>query len=38
VKYDKVIEHPEGSWMVNEKELNYITEKHKNTRNYPDEN
>jgi len=24
--------------MVNEKELNYITEKHKNTRNYPDEN
>jgi glycosyltransferase involved in cell wall biosynthesis len=38
VSYDKVIEHPEGSWMVNEKELNYITEKHKNTRNYPDEN
>jgi hypothetical protein len=38
ISYDKVIEHPEGSWMVNEKELNYITEKHKNTRNYPDEN
>jgi glycosyltransferase involved in cell wall biosynthesis len=38
VSYDKVIEHPEGSWMVNEKELNYITEKHKNTRIYPDEN
>ena len=38
VSYDKVIEHSEGSWMVNEKELNYITEKHKNTRNYPDEN
>lgn len=38
VSYDKVIEHPEGSWMVNEKELNYITEKHKNNRNYPDEN
>jgi glycosyltransferase involved in cell wall biosynthesis len=38
VKYDKQIKHPEGSWMVNEEELNYITEKHKNTKNYPDEN
>jgi glycosyltransferase involved in cell wall biosynthesis len=38
VKYDKQIKHSEGSWMVNEEELNYITEKHKNTKNYPDEN
>ena len=38
VKYDKVMEHPEGSWMVNEEELNYVLEKNKNTRIYPDEN
>lgn len=38
VKYDKVIDHPEGSWMVNEKELTYVLQKNKNTRNYPDEN
>lgn len=38
VKYNKIIEHPEGSWMVNEEELNYVLEKNKDTRNYPDEN
>ncbi len=38
IKYDKMIEHPEGSWMVNEDELNYVLEKNKNTRDYPDEN
>jgi glycosyltransferase involved in cell wall biosynthesis len=38
VKYDKVIEHPEGSWVVNEEELTYVLEKNKDTRNYPDEN
>lgn len=38
VTYNKIIEHPEGSWMVNEEELNYVLEKNKNTRNYPDEN
>jgi glycosyltransferase involved in cell wall biosynthesis len=38
IKYNKVIECPEGSWMVNEEELNYVLNKNKNTRNYPDEN
>ena len=38
VNYNKVFEHPEGSWMVNEEELNYVLEKNKNTRDYPDEN
>jgi glycosyltransferase involved in cell wall biosynthesis len=38
VTYNKVIEHPEGSWMVNGEELNYVLEKNKNTRDYPDEN
>jgi glycosyltransferase involved in cell wall biosynthesis len=38
VNYNKTIEHPEGSWMVNEEELNYVLEKNKNTRDYPDEN
>lgn len=38
VKYNKIIEHPEGSWMVNEEELNYVLEKNKSTRKYPDEN
>ena len=39
---DMLFEHPEGSWMVNSKELEYIREKHKefydNGRKYPDEN
>ncbi len=38
VIYNKLIEHPEGSWMVNEEELNYVLEKNKDTRKYPDEN
>jgi glycosyltransferase involved in cell wall biosynthesis len=37
VKYDHVIEHPEGNWMVNLDELNYVMEKNKQTRNYSDE-
>jgi len=27
VKYDKIMEHPEGNWMVNEAELNYVLQK-----------
>jgi len=38
VQYDMRVEHPEGSWLVNRDELMYITEKHKDTRRYPDEN
>lgn len=38
VRYNKLMEHSEGSWMVNEEELNYVLEKNKDTRNYPDEN
>jgi glycosyltransferase involved in cell wall biosynthesis len=38
VNYNKVIEHPQGSWLVNEEELNYVLDKNKDTRNYPDEN
>lgn len=38
VNYDKVIEHPEGSWLVNSEELDYVIEKNLETRNYPDEN
>lgn len=38
VNYDKIMDHPEGSWMVNEKELNYVLEKNKDTKIYPDEN
>lgn len=38
VKYNKIIDHAEGSWAVNEEELNYVLEKNKNTRIYPDEN
>ena len=38
---DMLFEHPEGGWMVNSKELEYIREKHKdfydNGRKYPDE-
>ena len=37
VQYDARIEHPEGSWLVNQKELNYVLEKNKDTREYPDE-
>lgn len=38
VNYNKIIDHPEGSWVVNGEELEYVIEKNKNTRNYPDEN
>lgn len=38
VKYDSVINHPEGSWGVNAEELEYVIQKNKLTRNYPDEN
>lgn len=27
IKYDKIMEHPEGNWMVNEAELKYVIEK-----------
>lgn len=37
IEYDMIVEHNEGSWLVNKKELMYVTEKHKNTRRYPDE-
>lgn len=38
VRYNKLMEHSESSWMVNEEELNYVLEKNKDTINYPDEN
>lgn len=37
VQYNGRVEHPEGGWLVNIEELNYVTEKNKDTRNYPDE-
>jgi hypothetical protein len=42
IQYDAFIEHPEGGWLVNQSELDYITKKHKefcmSGRKYPDEN
>lgn len=38
IDYDMIMNHPEGSWSVNAKELNYVMEKNKNIKNYPDEN
>jgi hypothetical protein len=38
VTYDMQINHPEGSWSVNRNEYEYVTEKYKNNREYPDEN
>lgn len=38
INYNKIIDHPEGSWMVNEEELNYVLNKNKNIRKYSDEN
>jgi glycosyltransferase involved in cell wall biosynthesis len=38
VKYNAQVEHPEGSWLVNSEELDYVIKKHSKTRNYPDEN
>ena len=40
-KYDCVVEHPEGGWLMNSKELKYVREKYPNffpSRKYPDEN
>jgi len=40
-QYDAVIEHPEGSWMINRSEYEYVQNKHKQfcmNRKYPDEN
>jgi len=31
---DIICEHPDGSWQMNAKELEYVTEKHKETRDY----
>jgi glycosyltransferase involved in cell wall biosynthesis len=38
IQYDMQINHPEGGWLVNKGEYEYVTEKHKNNREYPDEN
>jgi hypothetical protein len=38
IQYDMQIDHPEGGWLVNRDEYEYVTEKHKNNREYPDEN
>ena len=41
-QYDCTIQHPEGNWMMNHSEYEYITEKYKeffaNDMRYPDEN
>ncbi len=40
-QYDCVVEHPEGPWMMNSKELNYVHQKYPEfliTQKYPDEN
>ena len=39
--YDCVYDHPEGGWLMNSKELEYVREKYSNFfphRKYPDEN
>ena len=42
IQYDTRIDHPEGSWLVDSKELDYLMVKHKNffitEKKYPDEN
>ena len=38
IEYNGKIDHPSGGWMVNVEELEYVNEKNKDTRNYPDEN
>jgi len=42
VQYDAQIEHPEGSWLVDSKEIDYLMVKHRdffiNDKRYPDEN
>jgi len=40
-KYDCVVEHPEGNWMMNSKELHYVHQKYPEffiNQKYPDEN
>ena len=40
-QYDCVVEHPEGGWMMNSKELNYVHQKYPQffiKQKYPDEN
>ena len=40
-KYDCMVEHPEGGWLMNSKELKYVKEKYSSFfphRKYPDEN
>tara|TARA_Y100001963_G_scaffold150275_1_gene231141 strand:+ start:1237 stop:1992 length:756 start_codon:yes stop_codon:yes gene_type:complete len=40
-QYDCVVEHPEGNWMMNRRELEYIQNKYPQfmkTKKYPDEN
>jgi len=40
-QYDAVVEHPEGSWLINRSEYHYVQNKHKEfyiNRKYPDEN
>lgn len=34
LELDIICEHPDGSWQANRKELEYVTEKHKETREY----
>ena len=34
LELDIICEHPDGSWQANAKELEYVTEKHKETRDY----
>lgn len=39
-QYDAAVEHPDGSWLINMKEYNYVLEKHSyfcKNRKYPDE-
>lgn len=42
MKYDARIEHPEGGWLVDSKEIDYLMVKHRdffiNDKRYPDEN
>ena len=42
MQYDARIEHPEGSWLVDSKEIDYLMVKHKDffisDKRYPDEN
>lgn len=37
INYNARVDHPEGGWLVNKEELEYVLEKNKDTREYPDE-